>query len=177
MKRIVIILTSSLYFNIALTYFQTFGIFISNIGVLLYIKFKNSQNNTHSTHADDGSTKRKRSILLITLIISVYGSGCYEVFQRGYNSSIEIKNDFNQRASKYSYETEELQSGDVFEKTELYRNKRQVCLKKIKNEIRDGFKNILKKISKKITSTVVYGIPLHNNYGDVIIWFVSKSIY
>ncbi len=172
MKRVVIIVASLLSFGIEITPVQVIGIFVSNVGVWLYIKHKKTTENKQTTTISDNAIAKKT--ILVVLVMLIYGCGLFEVFRSIGQSSfmlakptLEYKRlETWKRPVYFLNDTMKTRiKNDLIFKQQVYNENRIKCIQNIKKELKETFSAIITAGSK----VHLFDVPHHQNHGDTLI--------
>jgi hypothetical protein len=156
MKRMYVVFGSMYILNTKLTHLQYVGVFISDIGCVLYAYFK-SRNKSEvktSERAKECSSRQKRIMKFCFILVLIFV--CIFCF---------LYETFSEKASKTSVLSIEADLITIKQENRL------ICLNKIKAQITETMQEILPKPrnNQKI-NVFLFGVPEHINYGDTLIW-------
>ena len=156
MKRMYVVFGSMYILNTKLTHLQYVGVFISDIGCVLYayIKSRNKSEVKTSERVKECSSRQKGIVKFCFILVLIFVCGfCF------------IHETFPEKAS---------QTSALSIEADLITNKeenRLICLNKIKAQISETMQEILPnpRNNQKI-NVLLFGVPEHPNYGDTLIW-------
>lgn len=156
MKRMYVVFGSMYILNTKLTHLQYVGVFISDIGCVLYayIKSRNKSEVKTSERVKECSSRQKGIVKFCFILVLIFVCGfCF------------IHETFPAKAS---------QTSALSIEADLITNKeenRLICLNKIKAQISETMQKILPnpRNNQKI-NVLLFGVPEHPNYGDTLIW-------